>query len=200
MEHLTLLNQALFLKINALPGTAPWMLAIAIFIAKRWIAFIPILLIALWLWGDRHKKEVALQAFLVTLVGLLISQMIGWLWPSPRPFMIGLGHAWLAHAANYSFPSDHATIFACVAFTLFFLQERKLAWLIGLMGICVAWARIYLGIHFPLDILGGIIVAFCAYKLIAKVWVRRGENITSYLIQTYRLIFALLIRWGLVKR
>jgi undecaprenyl-diphosphatase len=200
MEYLTLLNQALFLKMNALPGTAPWILAIAIFIAKHLIVFIPILLIALWLWGDRHKKEVALQAFVVTLLGLLISQMIGWIWPSPRPFMLGLGHAWLAHAPNYSFPSDHATIFACVACTLFFQQERKLAWLICLMGIGVAWSRVYLGIHFPLDILGGILLGFCANKLVTKVWVRQGENLTSYLIQIYRLIFAPLIKWGVIKR
>lgn len=200
MDLINTINHTLFLKINALPDTPRWLISSNIFIAKFWICFIPLLLTVLWLWGDRNKKEIVLRALFATLIGLVLSQIIGWLWPMPRPFMIDLGHTWLAHAANYSFPSDHAVIFACIGFTFLFLDERKLAYLILLMGIAVAWARVYLGVHFPLDILGGIVVALFAYKLVAKVWSRIGENLSSYLIQIYRLVFAPLINKGWIKR
>jgi undecaprenyl-diphosphatase len=41
---------------------------------------------------------------------LLINQVIILLWQHPRPFVIGLGHTYLAHAADSSFPSDHLTL------------------------------------------------------------------------------------------
>ena len=45
------LNLSLFSLINATPDSAPWMISLAIFIAKDLITVVPLLAVVLWLWG-----------------------------------------------------------------------------------------------------------------------------------------------------
>jgi membrane-associated phospholipid phosphatase len=45
-------------------------------------------------------------------------------------------------------------------------QHRVMGGLLFLIGIPVAWARIYLGVHFPLDIVGAAIVGMVSASLI----------------------------------
>lgn len=57
-----------------------------------------------------------------------------------------------------SFPSDHSM----TAFLIFFMAcifSLPGAWALGLMAIWVVWGRVYAGVHYPLDILGGAAVA-----------------------------------------
>lgn len=100
------LNRQFFLAINAPTGTSPWAVDGAIVIADDLIYLIPALLFAQWLWGDHHRRSLAVRAFLVAMFGVGLNQIIGAVWPHPRPFMIGLGHTSLAHAADSSFPSN----------------------------------------------------------------------------------------------
>jgi undecaprenyl-diphosphatase len=57
-----------------------------------------------------------------------------------------------------SFPSDHAVVFFCLAMSLWFVSKRLGAIAIGyaLMGVC--FPRVYLGIHYPSDILAGAVM------------------------------------------
>ena len=115
----------------------------------------------------------------------------------PRPFMVGLGHPFLAHVADASFPSDHLTLWWSVAFSL--LLHKRTRWAGGLLavaGLPVAWARIYLGVHFPLDMLGAIVVAVASAGVCqsARLWLAG----TPYTLATemYQGTFALPIRRG----
>ena len=80
---------------------------------------------------------------------------------------------------GYSFPSGHsAASFASVT-ALYFSKERKL-WIPALLlaGI-IAFSRLYLYVHYPTDILGGIVVGIIAgyagYKTIEILERRRGK-------------------------
>src|SRR5262245_1652010 len=105
-------NQALFLKINAGPATPAWLIDMAMGVADDLILAIPLLLLGLWLWGDEGRRSVALKSCLVTFVALGLNQLIGLVWQHPRPFALGLGHVYVPHAPDSSFPSDHMTVFA----------------------------------------------------------------------------------------
>lgn len=64
------------------------------------------------------------------------------------------------HASTPSFPSNHTTIIWSIAAVLLANNWRSPSgWLVFIMGAAMAWARIFLGVHFPLDMLGSLVVA-----------------------------------------
>jgi membrane protein DedA with SNARE-associated domain len=63
--------------------------------------------------------------------------------------MMGLEHTFIPHATDSSVPSDHATVFSAIGLTLVFGSIRSVTgWAILLLGVCVAWSRVFLGVHF----------------------------------------------------
>jgi membrane-associated phospholipid phosphatase len=124
-------------------------------------------------------------------------------WPRmvhPRPFMIGLGHTLIPHVADSSFPSDHLTLWWAVTFSLAMQRGPRMAGLIlAPLGIPIAWARIYLGVHFPFDMFGAVIVAWLS------VWLSL-RKVHWYLQPSYRFachlhqrLFGRLIALGWVR-
>lgn len=154
------LNQTLFLWLNAAEHPSALALMPAIFLAEWFIWTIPLLIGIGWLRGNEDTRKAMLVATASGLLGLFINQFIGLVWSHPRPFMIGLGHIFIPHVADSSFPSDHLALWWAVAFSLL-LQgvQRNAGITLTLSGVLIAWARIYLGVHFPLDMLGAATVA-----------------------------------------
>ncbi|MBU6207523.1 MAG: undecaprenyl-diphosphatase, partial [Alphaproteobacteria bacterium] len=173
---------------------------LASFIADDFILLIPALFVTLWLWGDDAKRNHTLKAVSVVALSLGVNQLIGLVWQHPRPSMIGLGHTWIAHAADSSFPSDHMTVFAGIAVTLLLDGMAGLGLTTLVLGLGVAWARVFLGVHFPLDMVGAIIVALIAYALVHPLWQRVGSTITDLALRSYRLILSRPIAAGWVRR
>ncbi|HYS68374.1 MAG TPA: phosphatase PAP2 family protein [Paraburkholderia sp.] len=196
MNTLETFNQALFLMINATPSAPAWQIDVARSIADYVIYLVPLTLVAMWLFGDGRQREAGIRACCVTLLALGLNQIIGLVWPHPRPFMIGIGHTFLEHAPDPSFPSDHGTIFASVALTLLLSGVKRYAFLIMLSGLAVAWARVFIGIHFPLDMAGAVVVACVACLLIAPLWRLGGAGVTHRLVAAYRKLLAWPIERG----
>lgn len=95
--------------------------------------------------------------------------------------MIGLGHTLITHAADSSFPSDHLTLLWAVAFSFLMHLSPYLGGIaLALLGLPVAWARIYLGVNFPLDMVGAALVA------VLSAWLAFRE-VRIYLPATYSL-------------
>lgn len=194
------LNQSLFLMINAPDHPLSLLLAVARGLAEWSIWLIPLILTCGWLRGDELQRKLMLMAAASGLAGLMINQLIGLIWQHPRPFMIGLGHIFLVHAPDSSFPSDHLTLIWAVAFSLLLHERSRTAGIIlTLLGLPVAWARIYLGVHFPLDMAGAALVALIGVRL-----VQHEELIVCRLYQPalaiYRLLAAPLIRRGWAQK
>ena len=186
MNSLEAFNRALFLSINATPDTPQWQIDIALAVANDLIYLIPVLLALSWLFGDRHQRSTSVRACCVTLLALGLNQLIGLAWMHPRPFMIGLGHTFMEHAPDSSFPSDHATVFASVALTFLFAGLWRRGWLVVVAGIAIAWARIRVGVHFPFDMAGALGVACVACALVAPLWSLVGDRLMQMLIVLYR--------------
>jgi undecaprenyl-diphosphatase len=87
-------------------------------------------------------------------VALGIGAIIGDLWHRVRPFVHHAHHLLVSHAPDASFPSDHATALAAVAFALL-LRRRPLGWAVLAVTVLVAVARVMVGVHYPTDVLGG---------------------------------------------
>jgi undecaprenyl-diphosphatase len=113
--------------------------------------------------------------FMVTLaVTFVLLQFMAIFNFDHRPFMDHYLTQLVAHASGKSFPSDHTTVTAGIAFgLLFFTRFKKLGAAILIAACLIGFARIFVGIHYPLDILGGLVtgllggaLTFGAYKLI----------------------------------
>jgi undecaprenyl-diphosphatase len=147
MSKLEAFNYALFLRLNG-ATSSKWLIDAVSWIADYLIYWVPLLMTAMWLWGGEAQRRLSVRACLVAMVGVGTNQLIGLVWQHPRPFMIGLGHTFLSHTPDSSFPSDHATVFVGIALTLLLGGTRLAGGLTLAAGVLVAWARVYLGIHF----------------------------------------------------
>ena len=191
----------LFLHLNADLSTAVWKINVASVMADYLIYMIPLVLTALWCWGNTAQRELALKACVVTFVALGINQLLGIVWPHPRPFVIGLGHTFIPHATDSSFPSDHATVFGAIGLTMVLANSRAIAgWAILTLGACVAWARVFLGVHFPLDMLGAVAVAGVVWLGITPFWRKVAEGWTAHVAEIYCTLLARPIALGWIRR
>lgn len=155
------LDQLLFLWINASATPAPALLAVARLVADGLIFGLPPLLAWLWLRADASWRRALLDAAFSVAVALAIGAAIGALWPRSRPFALGLGHRFIAHVADASFPSDHLSLIWAVAASWWLSPgRRRPAALLFVTGLGVAWARIFVGVHFPADMVGAMAVAW----------------------------------------
>lgn len=198
MEHL---NQSLFLLINAAPDASIIVVMVARLLADGLIWIVPTGLIIGWLRGSSTTRQVLIAATISALAGLLINQLIGLFWYHPRPFESGIGLTLILHARDSSFPSDHLTVICAIAFSLLLqAQTRFIGWTIALLGIPVAWARIYLGVHFPLDMAGSALVALTSTIFMLAYGYRCVPMLMRVLMPIHQRLFAPFIARGWVVK
>lgn len=161
------LDNHLFLLINASAAASPILVTVAEIIAAQLIYAIPLLLIALWIWGEPERRAGLVATAITAALALSANQLAGMLWYEPRPFMIGLGRTLMAHVPENSFPSDHTTFVLTVGLALI-VSRAAPTWgkIVSAAAALIAWARVYLGLHFPLDMLASALIA-CLFGGIA---------------------------------
>lgn len=148
------LNQALFLLLNAPAHPPGWMVGAAAALANSPVAVAPVLVAALWVWGAPSGRGALIAVASAVIAAQGVNMALGLLWFEPRPFMVPVGHTLVAHVADNGFPSDHATLVWTLGAGLAMTGAAP-RWgaAVCLYGVAVAWSRIWLGIHFPIDML-----------------------------------------------
>ncbi len=192
------INYALFALINATPASSWWAIEVATFVAKDLIIIVPLLVVALWLWGP-NQRQLVFKVMLALALSLSISWVIGHLFPHDRPFVDGVGYNFLHHAADDSFPSDHGTVIFTFALAFLFWHRVWSGALLLVIASAIAWSRVYLGVHWPLDMLGGLLAGMCGCLGAQLLWQSGGHGLYQWLQRLYRLCFSLPIRKGWVR-
>ena len=76
---------------------------------------------------------------------------------------------------DHSFPSGHAaTSFACG--TVLALAFPRLAVPLYVLAVAIGFSRVYVGVHYPLDVLGGALLGLVVGLLVARLGVRLGRS------------------------
>lgn len=148
----------------------PWLDAIMIFFTR--LGDDGILWIALGVGFLFFKKTRRCGIYI--LLSLLISMLVGKvvlknLFERSRPFMADPSVILkVAAPGSFSFPSGH-TLDAFTSATAIFLCDRKTGIAAFAVASLIAFSRMYLFLHYPTDILGGIVIGVCAAVLVVKV-------------------------------
>lgn len=173
------LDPALLRLLNAGPHTP-----VAWIQAARWASsWLPALcalpcLWAAWCLGPGWRRALLLTLWSMA-VAWLACKVIRWGYPMPRPGQLGMGRQWVAHRADASFPSMHATIVFAWASSLGWSVARQHAWVPPLawtLAGLVALSRVVLGVHFPSDVLAGLLVGTLSAALVWQAALRLARR------------------------
>ena len=140
----------------------------------QWIerASIPVLIVAiagLWLFarpgGSRRWKQATAYGLASAAVALAANQVISHLWDRSRPFVEHRAHVFGSHAADSSFPSDHASAsFAIAAAVLAFSPVAGALFVVA--AVLISLGRLLIGVHYPTDVLAGAAVGVASALLV----------------------------------
>lgn len=170
------LDYEIFSKINGLAGRFSY-LDPAMALVARWGAVVyAIALLSVWFKkavpGQTIKnRKGVLKVILSAGIALGINQIIGLLYFRPRPFA---GHnvtLLLGRSPDPSFPSDHATGATAVTASIF-VQNKAWGTILTVLSLVLFVARVYCGVHYPLDITGGIFTGLVGSYAADKLWPR----------------------------
>ena len=150
--------------------------------------------VAIWFAVDR---KLAQQVFFVTATSLSINGIIKNFAQVPRPFTKGISCVRVDTATGYAFPSGHTQGFA--TWSSFFAAKFKKTWisiLVGVLITAVAVSRLYLGAHYPSDVIVGVAlgvgISLFGNYLFAKVKDVKKIYLGTFLILTPFIVYFLI--------
>ncbi len=140
---------------NGAAGASPLLMGVS---AKYAPVFYALVLLGCWLtWRPRWQRLAAIAGG-AALVALGVGQLVGFALPRARPYLVTAATVLVPHGADTSFPSDDAILVAAVTIVLASLNRTLGAWLAALALVVLFW-RVYIGVHYPTDVIGGAALA-----------------------------------------
>ncbi|MGW0788549.1 phosphatase PAP2 family protein [Streptomyces sp. NPDC002911] len=170
---------SLLYDINGLAKAAPtWFDRVMGFVGEFGIMF-AMVLVVLWCWWSVRRRGTTedsvtavaglVWAPLAAGIALLINIPIRGFVERPRPFFDHKGLEVLVKGkTDFSFVSDHATMAMAIAVGLFVANRKFGLWAIALAlleGLC----RVYMGVHYPTDVIGGFALGTAVALLLAPL-------------------------------
>ena len=212
LQNILEIDKELFLFLNSLHN--PFWDTIMLMVTRKetWIPFYVIILYFI-IKNYRSKALPIIIMLTITIlasdqISVLLKDSIQRLRPVHDPVIGPLVHNVLRKGSQYGFVSSHAANgFAIFAFTASIFKNRNYWYLLLFWAILFSYSRIYSGVHYPLDILGGAVLGWAIgvgfYKLLVlvenryfkerqpKISSAKLENSQSVII--YLVFFVLLI-------
>ena len=148
----------MFEHINSFALKYFWLDFSGIFFAQ-YLAYILVAVVFLFLiYNFKRYWKMVIEAGISAVLARLIVEVIRWLWYVPRPFVENNVNLVLPYdGLAASFPSGHAAFFFALSCSVYF-YNKKAGILFFIASFFIVLARVFVGIHWPLDILAGALV------------------------------------------
>ncbi len=163
------MDTTLFEFINGLAGHSTVVDNLFIYLTNYGPMLFVLILLAIW-FSRKNKlvrREAVLFALTITFVALFFNQLIELIYFRSRPFVTGTVSLLIEKSAeSTSFPSNHAAGAFAIAFALYW-RKWKYGALMIILAILLAFSRVFVGVHYPLDVLSGALVALLAFLLVS---------------------------------
>jgi undecaprenyl-diphosphatase len=142
-----------------------------------------VLLGALAALGGRNGRWAALAGLVALVAGFAFSEVLKSIVMQPRPFVSLPDVRLLINpASSYSFPSVNATYAFAASSGASLTAQRLLGrlpvwgWGLLVLAIAVSYSRVYVGVHYPGDVLGGALLGISIGWLFASVGAKVGKD------------------------
>lgn len=177
----------LFLRINQFARETAWLHGPAAAYAMYGIALFAGLIVVGW-WLARSTGPVRMACALLTPVAALVAVGVQQLVVSrvheARPYAVfPQALVLVSKTADPSFPSDHACAAGAVAAGLFFV-DRRLGWVTAGFAALMAVTRVYVGAHWPLDVVAGLALGAAVAIVVVLVLRRPVARLVTWLRAT----------------
>jgi undecaprenyl-diphosphatase len=123
---------------------------------------------------DKKWREI-FTALISAGLGWFMAEVIKNAVQSPRPFEAIDGINNLFPEVGYAFPSQHATFFTALAFAIY-LQHKKAGYFFLFLALAIGVARVVAGVHYPIDILGGIVLGILVAYIVHHIKFAKEGN------------------------
>ncbi len=179
-----------FHVINHLATLSPWLNAVAIILAKLAPELWAVIFLMMWFWPPLRQNRARRAVVYGTAAGVLalaVNVVLVHVLPyRPRPFIFEPQqvHLLITHARDTSFPSDHAAGSFAFATALFYAGRHD-GWWGALFAAAISLARVWVGVHWPTDVLAGAAIGIVAG--LAVLGARAGlEGVVLWLFKLFR--------------
>jgi undecaprenyl-diphosphatase len=175
-----MINYFLFQKINSFAGQKIWLDHLGVFFSDYAGYILMAVLVLIFIFkSTQSNRFMVLVALISTAVSRgIITTVIRFFYHHPRPFEV-LTVRQLIPESGYSFPSGHAAFYFALSAGVYF-YNRKLGISFFVVSVLIGIARVFVGVHWPLDILGGVLVGLISAVgvnfLLKKFVLREGAD------------------------
>ena len=119
--------------------------------------------------NGRRRRGAALRTAAALVLTVAAIEAVGRAIRRSRPFAArGTQPPLVPHEPGRSFPSRHAACAATMT-TVVFPTAGRIGWLMGGLGTTLSLSRIYVGLHYPSDVLGGWLIGIATGLLVRDV-------------------------------
>lgn len=140
---------------------------IVIFSAK-YLGYVLLAVFLFLFWRNKNKNF-----FFIPLISALVSrfvftEIIRFFYFRPRPFVEQGISSLIEHAPSASFPSGHAAFFFALSAGIYSFNKKNGYWFFA-ASMIIGLARVFAGVHYFTDVLGGLVIGLFSFWLVSFI-------------------------------